>query len=216
MLTDIIIVLLVILNAISGYRRGLFNMLGRLAVILVSLILTLLMLSPFSSWLSERPFMQPLEERISQPILEPLRTSEDNIGSVIENMNLPDAIEMLLMEQIPEQDEDFTQAYPEFSAALFRLALMAAVFIFAFAVLAIGIHLLTRSLTAVTDKVPLLGLTNRLAGLAVGLAFAGLQLTVLVVVLGLLSPYSATVSHLISRSAFLDWVYSTDLAGRLF
>ncbi len=216
MLIDILIVLLVILNVITGYRRGLINMVGRLAVIVVSLFLTLLMLSPFSSWLSERPFMQPMEERISQPILEPLRTSDGDISSVIEGMNLPEAIERLLIEQMPEPDTDFTQAYPAFSAALFRLALMAAVFIFAFAVLTIGIHLLTRSLTAVSDKVPLLGLTNRLAGLVIGLAFALLQLTVLTVVLGLLSPYFPAVSHLISRSAILDWVYSTDLAGRLF
>ena len=207
MLADIIFVLVILLNAIVGYRRGFFNMIGRIAVTLVSIVLAFLIISPVAGWLVQLPLFDPLEERIGTSVSESIQITEENVGSVVERMNLPEVVEILMLENLPEPDTDFTQAYPAFSAALFRLALMAFLFVMVFAVLIIAIHLMTRSLTAVSDKVPLLGLTNRLIGMTAGLVFASLQLFIAIFLLALLSPHISMLNQAIQSSRILTYLY---------
>lgn len=216
MLADIILIIIVLLNTLVGYKRGLFNMIGRLAVLLISLLLTLLMLSPLVGWLAERPVLQPLADRLSTPVLQPLQQGADDLGSALDELALPSAIEMLLAEQMPDQNTEFIQAYPAFSAALFRFALMAAFFILIFALISISVHLLTRSLTRVSDKMPLLGFTNRLTGSVIGLAFGMLQVVVLLIVLAFLAPYWPAASELLGTSQVADIIYRSNLLGYLF
>lgn len=216
MIADIIFILILLINIVTGYRRGLFQTLGRLVILAVSLALTLVMLTPFVNWLSERPLLQPLAESINEPILEPLREGSENLGAALEKLELPQAITSLLAESMPEPDTEFSQAYPEFSAALFRFALLAAFFVLIFALISVVIHLLTRSLTRVSDHVPLLGTTNRLTGMLVGLVFGLLQCLLVLLLMTFLAPRFPVIRQILSDSFAADWVYATDLFSRIF
>ncbi|MDD3866495.1 MAG: CvpA family protein [Eubacteriales bacterium] len=215
MIADIIFILILLISLIVGYRRGLFQTLGRLVILAVSLALTLVMLSPFVNWLSERPLLQPLARSINEPILEPLRDGSESLGSALEKLELPQAITSLMAESMPEPDTEFSQAYPEFSAALFRFALMAAFFVLIFALISIVIHLLTRSLTRVSDHVPLLGTANRLTGMVVGLVFGLLQCLLILLLMTFLAPRFPVIRQMLSDSMIAGWVYSTELFNRI-
>lgn len=216
MIMDIIIGLLALIGAFSGYRKGLVNMLGRLVLILLSLALTLLMLSPFVSWLVQRPLLQPLEERISAPILEPLQETTEGWSEAVLELDLPPALQSLLAQQVPDDETPFAQAYPAFSASIFRFALTAGLFVLVFALIAIGVRLITRSLTRLSDRLILIGWVNRLAGLIVGLVFAAVQILILVFILTYLSMHLDWARDLLTNSRLINWFHASPLFERFF
>lgn len=214
MLADLILIAILLLNALLGLRRGLIDMLGRLLLFFISLVLTLLLVSPLATWLAKRPALEPLAAKFSSSVLEPLQESVPDITSAIGSFKLPPLLENMLQDQMPEQANDFTRSFPALSTSIFRLALIAALFIIIFALISVLVHLISRSLTKVSDKVPVLGPVNRLAGLTAGVAFGLLQVIILLLLAGLIAPRFPALGDFISDSYIAEFFYTHNFLNR--
>lgn len=214
MLADLILIAIILINALIGFRRGLIDMLGRLLIFLVSLVLTLLLVSPLAAWLAGRPALEPLARKFADSILEPLRDTAPDIAAVVASFKLPPILENMLQEQMAGHSGDFSETFPALSASIFRFALVAALFVLFFALITILIHIISRSLTRVSDKVPVLGTANRLAGLATGSAFGLLQVVILLLLAGLTAAYFPAIGDFIENSRIAEFFYSRNFLNR--
>ena len=215
MLADLILIAILILNILFGLKRGFFEMLGRLALLLLSLIATLVLLGPLTNLLANAPFLAPLANKLGDAVLRPLEQSAANIGTAVEGFGLPAMLARLMQAELPTAESSVSQSYPEFTAVLFKFALSAAIFVLIFALASILIHFIARSLTRVTENVPLLGTANRLGGLLTGLAIGLLQVSVILLVLGFLAPYVPYFADTIAASAIARYFYSINILSYL-
>ncbi len=211
MLTDLILVALLILNILLGLKRGFFEMLGRLVLLLLSLAATLLLLGPLTSLLADAPFFAPLVKKLGDVVLTPLQNTASNIGAAVDSFGLPPILARLMQSELPTPDSSITQAYPEFTAVLFKFALNAAIFILMFAVVSIVIHFAARSLTRFSDSLPVLGTANRLGGLVAGLALGLVQITIILLAMGFLAPYVPFFADQISTSKIAEQFFAIDI-----
>jgi len=215
MLADLILIAILILNVLLGLKRGFFEMMGRLVLFLLSLAITLLLLSPLTDLLSKAPVLAPLAEKLSQHVLDPLKSTAVNIGTAIDGFNLPPMLARLMQSELPTPDNTVTQAYSEFSGVLFRFALNAAVFVLMFVLVSLIVHFLSHALTRMSDKLPVVGAANHLGGFLAGLVLGLVQISILLLVFGFLVPYIPAVADLIADSRIASYFYAINILAYL-
>jgi hypothetical protein len=211
MLADLILIAILIINLLIGLKRGFFIMIGRLVLLVLSLAVTLLLLSPLSGLLAKIKFLAPFAEKMSQQVLQPLKETASSIGAAIGSLKLPPFLASWMQSELPKPENSVTHAYPELTAVLYRFALNAVVFIVLFALVTLLIHLVARSLTKLSDSVPVIGAVNRIAGLVVGLALGLAEVSILLLVIGFLAPYLPSVAGLIEKSWIASYFYSINI-----
>jgi uncharacterized membrane protein required for colicin V production len=208
MLADIILVALLLVNALLGLKRGFLIMAGRLALLALSLAITLLLLSPLAGLLAKMPALAPLATRVSQQVITPLEKTAANIGAAVESLNLPPFLEALMKSELPQEGTSVSQANPELKTVLFRFALSIAMFVVIFIVVALLIYLATHALTRVSDTVPVIGTVNRIGGLVVGLAIGLAETAILLLLVGFAAPYLPALAELVAQSRIAGFFYS--------
>jgi hypothetical protein len=211
MLLDLVIAAIILLNVLLGLKHGLLEMLGRLVILILIVAVTLLLLGPLTDLLVTLPFLAPLADKLGGPVLKPLQDSAANIGAAIESFGLPKILADLMQSQLPTPDNSVTQAYPEFTAVLFKFALNAAVFLVMFIIISIIIRLLARTLTRTADKLPLIGTANHLGGLLAGLAVGLVQCSLLLLFLGFVAPYISALADLVAGSWIAGKFYEINI-----
>lgn len=215
MIIDLILVAILILNLVFGLKRGFFDMLGRLIMFALSLAVTLLLLGPLNGALAKAPFLAPLADKLGKSVLDPLQKTAANIGVAIDSFKLPPFLARLMQSELPTPDNSVTQAYPEFTAVLFKFALNAALFVLMFAIVSLAVHFLAKLLTHMSDKVPVLGTANRLGGLLAGLLLGLVQVSILLLAAGFLVPYLPAAAELLADSRIAAFFYSINILAFL-
>lgn len=215
MLADLILIAILVLNILLGIKHGFFVMLGRLILFILSLGVTVLLAGPLSSLLAKAPFLAPLADKLSEHVLGPLQQTATSIGATIDSFNLPPLLSKFMQSQFPTLDSSVNQAYAEFSSVLLQFALNAVIFIIMFIIISILIHLLARVLTKLADKLPLVGTANRLGGLLSGLVLGLIQVSIILLVLGFLTPYLPSIASAISDSRIAAYFYSINILAYL-
>ena len=127
MLVDLILVVLLLLTAFWGVKAGLFDMLGRLLILLLSLGLTLLALGPVTRFLLDIPWLAPLGAWLAHPVVARIEEAALSIEETISQFALPPLLEALMASQVPAEGGDMSAVLPELTATLFRFALTAAI-----------------------------------------------------------------------------------------
>ena len=207
MTADLILAGLLLLAAVLGMKAGLFDMLGRLLLLLLSLGLTLLILSPVTGFLTRIPWLAPVGEWLAHPVIRTLEGTAVSIEELIERFALPPLLEALMASQMPEGTTEAANALPELTAVLFRFALMAALFVILFTLIAFLMHRLTRLMTQWSDSLPVIGSLNRLGGFLMGAAFGLVVINILLLLAGFLAPYVPAVVNLIESSRLARYLY---------
>jgi hypothetical protein len=152
--------------------------------------------------------MMPVKEKVTGWALGPLEKSAANIGEAIRSMKLPPFLANLMQSGLPSPESSIDKAQAAFSDALFHFAVSAVVFILLFILVALIVFLVGRSLTKLSDSVPVLGTLNRIGGLVIGLALGAAEACVLLLVLGFAAPYIPAVAASIDKSTIVKFLYS--------
>lgn len=201
---------------IVGLRDGFFEIVGRLLTTIVSLIATLLLIGPATRIINGIPFVSSLALKLSDGILAPLRKSMASIPEVIAGFNLPPLLEKLMMAELSTADPAGSVQFDNLAVLIARFTIKALLFLLLFATIAILIRMLTRFLTKLVDELPLIGLANRIAGLAAGLAYGLVLVSVFLLLIALAAPYFPKVIAAINSTFLLDYLYRNNLLLYLF
>jgi uncharacterized membrane protein required for colicin V production len=215
MIADLVLVAILVLAALLGMKAGLFDMLGRLLLLLLSLGLTLLLLGPVTGFLTRLPWLEPVGEWLAHPVVKTFEDTAVSIEEAIERFALPPLLEALMSSQMPEGVSGANQALPELTAALFRFALMAAVFVILFTLIAFLVHRLTRLMTRWSDSLPVIGSLNRLGGFLAGAVFGLIVINMLLLLSGLLAPYIPATATMIESSRLARYLYLANFLTEL-
>lgn len=211
MILDIILAIIIVINILLGLKRGLLVMLGRLLMLLLIVAATLLLLGPLTDTLAKAPFLAPLEQQFGDSVLKPLVSSAANLGAAVDSFGLPAMLSDLMKSQLPALNSTLAQGYPKLTSVLFRFLLSAIVFVLMLIIIIVVISLLTKVLTKAADKVPVLGPANRLGGLIAGLAIGLLQIAVILLIMGFLSPIVGIFAQAIDSSWIAGQFFKIDI-----
>jgi uncharacterized membrane protein required for colicin V production len=215
-LLDGILLAFLLVLLLLGLRDGFFKMLGRLLTTIVSLIVTLLLIGPATRIINGIPFVSNLAMRLSDGILAPLRKTVAGIPEIIAGFNLPPFLEKLMLTELSTSDPAGAVRYENLSALIARFTLTALLFLLIFAATAILIRSLAHLLTRLVNELPILGLANRLAGGAAGLAYGLVLVSIAMLLLGLAAPVFPKVISAVENTFLLDYLYRHNLLLLLF
>jgi hypothetical protein len=216
MLLDIILAVIILINILLGLKRGFIVTIGRLAILVLIVAIVLLLAGPLADTLAKSPILAPLSDKIGNAILKPLADSAANIGMAIESFGIPKMLANLLQSQLPSADNTVTKVFPEFSNVLFKFVINAIIYLLLFILVIVVISLLTRALTRAADKLPLIGAGNRFGGLLVGLVIGVVQVSIILLMLGFLSPVWPAAASAISDSWVASRFYEIDILSLIF
>ena len=215
-MVDLILAGILLAAALIGFKRGLLNMLGQLLLLLLPLAAAIMMLGPTSVWLNRLPFLAGLRDRLTEPVLTPLLDSVTTAQEAIESFLLPPLLAVWLKTRLPDPASNLNGVLPEMGSVLFQYILTGFAFLILFIVVSLAVRTAASLLTRVSDGVPVLGLANRLGGLAVGLLTGIVLLAVLLLLAAVSAPWLPGLASLIDQSAVAGYFYSVNFLTDFF
>lgn len=215
MMVDLIIIVILLVTAFIGLKTGLFNMLSRLIMLLLSLSLTLMLLGPVTGLLSRISFLSSMGTWLTHPIIETMEDTSLSIEQTIEQFALPPLLKALLTTEIPDEPAKSDQVLNQLTAVLFRFALTAAVFILLFFFISFLVRKSAQLLTRLFGCLPVIGFLNQIGGFLVGAAFGLVLINILLFLAGLLAPYIPSVISMIEQSQLAHWLYMAPFFNKL-
>ncbi|MDD2533354.1 MAG: CvpA family protein [Eubacteriales bacterium] len=214
MLLDLAILILILIFALNGFRRGFLVLAGRLLILVVSLLLSLLILGPTAKFLAYFPFLNPIVESINDQVIRPLIPAAATLGEAVKRLDLPQSIESLLLAEFPNQNSPLTDLWPQLSSTLGRYVITAVVFFMLLTIISILIGSFVGLMTNVLDHVPVIGGINRISGLLLGLVHGSLIIACVILAIGFLAPFIPILADLKHDSRIVEYVYQQDLIAR--
>lgn len=191
-------------------------MLGQLVLLLLPLAAALVMLGPASDWMVRLPFLAAWRDRLAEPVLTPLAQTVTTVQEAVESFLLPPLLAVWLKTRLPDPASDLGRVLPEMTEVLFRYVLSGLAFLILFFVISLVIRAAAGLLTRFSDGVPVLGLANRLGGLAVGLLTGGVLLAVLFLLIGVAAPWLPGLAGLVDQSVVAGYFYSVNFLTDFF
>lgn len=210
MITDIIILILVVIMAWTGWRRGLLMSVLSFAMTLISLAAVWLLIGPASRLLEKLPLLDPLAEKIDEALILPLQTAGGSVSDAVSSLNLPPLAEALLTDRFKSGIAN-EAAWQELSSLAFRMTLSAGVFLLLFVIVMILVILIGSKLTRLMDNLPILGAANRFAGMLINLLLIILVIHAVIYAATLLSPLWPVSGDFVQNSRILTWFYESEL-----
>lgn len=213
-----------IISAIVGYRKGFIAIVASLAATILTIALVIV-LTPIVSKFLLKTF--PIERAVQEKCLEIIKPDGENVSegaidvvdaskeaqiAVIENSELPDALQQLLLANNNSEIYEslgvntFSDYVGSYLASLIANIIS---FIVLVTAISIFIRLAVRALRLL-DKLPLVGTLNRLAGAGLGLANGLLIVWIIFLLVTLL--YSTEIGRMcyqsIMKNPFLKMIYN--------
>lgn len=210
MITDIIILILIVVMAWTGWRRGLLMSVLSFAMTLISLAAVWFLIGPASKLLEKLTVLDPLAEKIDEALIAPLQTAGGSVSEAVATLGLPPLAEELLTDRFNSSSLNET-AWQELSALIFRMTLSAGLFLLLFVVVMILVIVIGSKLTYLMDRLPLIGAANRFAGLLINLLLIILVIHAIIYAAALLSPLWPAAGELVQNSLVLSWFYESEL-----
>ena len=202
-LTDLIIVLLVVLSAVLGRKKGgvatVISLVGGIAALAVTLFLT----PPVGAFLSENV----LTPALTSPIEETIRSAAEQAGEPVETFleerpRVEEALSRIGIqkEKISDIRETGLHAFSEKAAGIVSAPLAYGLTFFVlFIVLLLLVRLIIR-LTKKLNAVPVVGGVNRTLGLVFGILFGLVLAWAFAAILHLFVPYLHTLENEAART----------------
>lgn len=216
MLTDLIILLVLILFALNGYRRGFLVLAGRLLILGVSIVLSLLLLSPTSGLLNHLPFMRPFVETLNEKIIHPLLPAASSLTDSLLRLSLPVPVQKLILAGFPDPHSPVSDVWPALSSQLAHYTLTLVTFMLLLAVISLVLRTTIAVMSDVLDRVPVAGGLNHVTGLLIGLIHGTLVIFLVVLALGVAAPFFPWLSAALQNSQIILFVYEQNIIERGF
>jgi uncharacterized membrane protein required for colicin V production len=213
MLLDLAILLILCLFAINGFRRGFLVLVGRLLILILSIIASLLMMGPAAHVLFYLPFLEPLAQTLNDRVIKPLLPVAGTLTDAVAKLDLPQPVRDLLIAKFPNPNRAILEVWPEFSSVLARFAINAITFILLLLVISLTVRTLVSLMTNLLDHVPIVGFLNRLTGFVLGALHGCLVIAVCILIAGFLSPYIPKLGAFLRDSEIISAFYRLDLIG---
>ncbi len=210
MITDILILILIVIMAWIGWRRGLLMSVLSFAMTLISLAIVWFLMGPVSRIVEDQPILQPLAEKIDDAIVLPLQAAGGTVADSVSSLGLPPLAQSLLTDRFQNGVAN-EAAWQELSALIFRMTISAGIFLLLFVLAMIVVILIGSKLTRLMDHLPLLGTANRFAGLLINLLIVILVIHAIIYAAALLSPLWPDAGDLVQNSIILSWFYESEL-----
>lgn len=210
MITDIIILIIIVVMAWTGWRRGLLMSVLSFAMTLISLAAVWFIIGPASRLLEKLPLLEPLAAKIDETLIAPLQTAGGSASEAVATLGLPPLAQALLTDKFTT-DIVNEAAWQGLSALIFRMTLSAGLFLFLFVIVMILVIVIGSKLTYLMDKLPLIGAANRFAGLLINLLLIILVIHAIIYAAALLSPLWPAAGELVQNSRILSWFYESEL-----
>lgn len=209
-MVDLVLIAFLLAAALIGFRRGLFNMLGQLFMLLLSLAATFLLLGPTSDVLVHLPVLAGLQDKLTGPILQPLAQTAGTLESAIDAFLLPPLLEGWMKTRLPEQTTPVGGILPELAGVLFHYVLTGLALLLLFFLISVLVRFVAGLMTRFSDRVPVLGPANRLGGLLIGLLAGCILLAMLLLLIGVAAPWLPGLARLVDQSVLAGYFYSVN------
>lgn len=213
------VLLILVVMALIGLKRGLIKTVFSLVSTIVALILTILLSPLVSNWMqSSNTISQFFTDKVKETVpIEQTDTARKTDEEIIESLGLPGYLEETLLKNntpvIYNELEVKKNSIKEYIVAgVVNIAINAIAFLATFLIIRIALWLLCYFLDLIS-KLPVLRQVNKIAGLVAGL-FQGLLYVwifcILLMVFGF-GDFGAYVYECINESRILTFIYESNL-----
>ncbi len=224
---DLALIAVVTLSCMIAKRRGFLKSSNTILSLIISAVLIVTLLEPFTDYLIKSPIGESIGEKISYKVEDTAEDEEITVedGKSAEEfgkvMGLPVFMTAIVGDKIEEQVEKMEEikndALTQVSDAVLEVVLKIIAIILLFLLVKVGVFLLLRFLDAVF-KLPILSGINSFLGIFVGLINGLLAVYIICAVLALLVP-SASMEALtasIDNTILFKYFYNNNLLIELF
>ncbi|HHW93529.1 MAG TPA: CvpA family protein [Clostridiaceae bacterium] len=208
MTCDVLIVLILLLFAWLGYRRGLLLTAVSFVSSLISILIAFLLVRPISRWLLNLGLFSGAMKDFSDKIHESAGSYPASIAPILEKLGMPESWTRRIL-QTPSTTGE--AVIDRAVTSVWQLILSALVLVVVFLIIKLVLGLIARLLTPTLNGIPVIGWLNRSGGLVLGLAWGIFTLWIVMMVLTSFSLMSFPIRHFIDGSKILAFISEKDI-----
>ena len=212
MTLDIIMVAIIVLMTIAGYRRGLLLSAVSFLSSLISIGIAFLFVRPLSLFLSSQGLFSSTMQNVSDRIYEAGRTSAVTIAPVLEEIGIPESWTRVILQTQTGSEADVVD-YTAHAVWMLASAALALAIIYLFVRIILGFA--ARLLTPAIDGVPIVGWLNHLGGSVIGLLWGATVFALSIMVLVSLSGAVPSIAEWTKDSRIISLLAEKDIIRSL-
>jgi len=209
---DIIMVAIIVLMTIAGYRRGLLLSAVSFLSSLISIGIAFLFVRPLSLFLSSQGLFSSTMQNVSDRIYEAGRTSAVTIAPVLEEIGIPESWTRVILQTQTGSEADVVD-YTAHAVWMLASAALALAIIYLFVRIILGFA--ARLLTPAIDGVPIVGWLNHLGGSVIGLLWGATVFALSIMVLVSLSGAVPSIAEWTKDSRIISLLAEKDIIRSL-
>jgi uncharacterized membrane protein required for colicin V production len=209
---DIIMVAIIVLMTIAGYRRGLLLSAVSFLSSLISIGIAFLFVRPLSLFLSSQGLFSSTMQNVSDRIYEAGRTSAVTIAPVLEEIGIPESWTRVILQTQTGSEADVVD-YTAHAVWMLASAALALAIIYLFVRIILGFA--ARLLTPAIDGVPIVGWLNHLGGSVIGLLWGATVVALSIMVLVSLSGAVPSIAEWTKESRIISFLAEKDIIRSL-
>ena len=210
MIVDLIIVVLILMLGLYGYKKGLSSSILKIASLAISIVIALVLYKPISSIIIEKtPLSTTVENAISDFIV-----IDDSTNEVKAKESAPNAIQSYINNAIEEANKTAQTAVKDsIVRGLSNIVIQICTLIILAVVVRI-ILMIIKSITDVVTDIPVIKQVNEIGGLAYGIVEALIIILVVFTVISFIN--NQTVIESINKSFIGSMLYDNNIILNLF
>ncbi|NMB29495.1 MAG: hypothetical protein GX991_05510 [Clostridiaceae bacterium] len=208
MLFDVIVILLLLLFAWIGYRRGLLLTAVSVVSSLISIGIAFLLVRPISGWLQKLGLFSVSIRVFSVRVYESTENLPASIAPVLESFGMPESWTRRILQMPAPGGETVIETTVN---SVWQLVISALVLIFIYLIVKLVLGLLARLLTPSLNGIPVVGWLNRFGGLVLGLVWGIFTMWLIMMVLTSFSVVSDPIRQFIGDSKILAYISEKDI-----
>ncbi|NLZ66168.1 MAG: CvpA family protein [Clostridiaceae bacterium] len=209
---DLLMIAIIVLMAVVGYRRGLLLSVVGFLSSLISIGIAFLFVRPLSHFLTSQGLFSSTIQRISDRIYEAGRTSAITIAPVLEEIGIPESWTRTILQTQTGSEADVVD-YTAHAVWMLASAALALLIIYLFVRIVLGFT--ARLLTPAIEGVPVVGWLNHLGGCLIGALWGATVITLSIMVLISLSGAFPSIAEWTHDSRLISFLAEKDIIRSL-
>lgn len=208
---DILLVLLLIASIVVGYQKGLIKTVWKIAALIITIVLVMLLRDPAINYLSGSGMAQDINTKISENVSVPTGGGVD----IADNLNLPEFMKGEVNNQIKNTQGVITSVNETVTSSLtsFTVAVIACVLLFIIIRLLLMVAYII--LSGVT-KLPVIRGVNKLVGSLLGLINMIFMIFLLLSCVSLFAPADSELFEILNNTYLVKYFYNYNILLKLF